>query len=65
MHARRYSFRAIRPNVTYAGILHCDDSGTLVEEQIIRLPSELGNQVILEPPTVSSTEHVVVVRMKP
>src|SRR6185295_12072489 len=63
-HARRYSFRAVRPNVTYAGILHCDERGTLVEELIIRLPSELGNQVILEPPTVNGTDHVVVVRMQ-
>ena len=63
-HARRYSFRAIRPNVTFAGILDCDHSGTLVEEQVIRLPKELGNQVILEPPTVTSNDHVVVVRMQ-
>ena len=64
-HPRRYSFRAVRPNVTFAGILDCDENGTLINEQIIRLPSELGNQVVLEPPTVTSTEHVVVVRAKP
>lgn len=59
---RRYSFRATRPNATYAGILDCDDSGSLSKLHLIAAPSELGNQVTDEPPSLEGAGSVVEVR---
>ena len=59
---RRYAFRATRPNATYAGILDCDEAGSLSVLQIISAPSELGNQVTEEPPTLEGAGNIVVVR---
>ena len=59
---RRYSFRATRANATYAGILHCDEGGTLTRLQLIAAPSELGNQVTELPPTLEGAGSIVEVR---
>src|SRR5262249_22554498 len=50
--APRYSFRATRRNATYAGLIECDDAGALSALQLIAAPTELGNQLNEEPPTL-------------
>jgi hypothetical protein len=59
---RRYSFRANRRNATYAGILDCDDKGSLSMLRLIAAPTELGNQVSEAPPTLEGAGSIVEVR---